>query len=171
MRTFLVALAPSLLLALSPPLAVDYTKIVGGDPVPWPLTNVTSISVVWSPPGSDATISKYEIRIDGGDWLNAYTSPSYTITGLDPAQTVSVEVRAVSSDGTGDPSSPPVEFTSAPSRKPNAPYALCGSKARHTKILPSRASPQLRLRSRSARTLTFPFWYASSRSLNPVSNM
>ena len=69
--------------------------------------NVRDITVEWN--GSDSVgIDYYEVRIDGGSWINVGTSTSYTFTNVEEGYHI-VEVRAVDHVGNIDKDS--VEFT------------------------------------------------------------
>ncbi|MEM4488443.1 MAG: Ig-like domain-containing protein, partial [Desulfurococcaceae archaeon] len=60
--------------------------------------NIRNITVYWTASDTLSGIDHYEVRIDGGSWINVGTSTSYTFTNLAEG-THTVEVKAVDRAG------------------------------------------------------------------------
>ncbi len=86
----------------------------------------TSVTVAWTAPAAELTITGYELRWRGGAdtaWTNvpglASTETSYTITGLQPRTTYEVGVRALAATTVGAWSEPiTVSTTATPASAP-----------------------------------------------------
>lgn len=70
------------------------------------------VTLDWSPPASDggATILKYQVSLDEGEWTDTAGAGSHTCTGLSNGQSYTFRVRAVNSAGAG----PAASVTAAP---------------------------------------------------------
>ena len=86
----------------------------------------TSVTVAWTPPAAELTITGYELQWRGGAdtaWTNVpglpSTENSYTITGLQPRTTYEVRVRALAATTGGAWSEPITVSTTAPAAPPS----------------------------------------------------
>ena len=94
-----------------------------------------SVELTWSPPSNGgATITSYEVSIDGGGWTtiattssgvvvdgNIVTTIAATVTGLTNGTEYDIRIRAVNSAGQSAPSN---TVTTTPRTLPGAPTAL-----------------------------------------------
>ena len=67
----------------------------------------TEINIAWDTPANNgAAISSYKIDVDGRITDTGSTATTARLTGFSPSETVTIQVAAVNSEGTGDYSTP-----------------------------------------------------------------
>lgn len=119
----------------------DFTDIYSAAVAPGVPTSVASVSptsttltLQWSAPSTGGTVDNYETRIDGGT-ASANTSP-HTFTGLTPATSHTLEVRAVGPAG----ASSWVSVSDTTPGVPNVPTSV-SVVAHHTTLVLSWSPP------------------------------
>ncbi len=83
-------------------------SIIINSPINGTITNTSSMTIMWAGNDSVSGIDHYEIRIDGGSWLNVGTSTSHDFTSLSDGSHTA-DVKAV--DNAGNEATDIVTFT------------------------------------------------------------
>ena len=96
---------------------------------------LTEILIEWrAPDDGGSPITRYEIRVDAGTWMQGTTATMFRITGLVASGTYSVSVRAVNAYGTGEASAALIVRTVLAATKPRSARSLTARPTGETSI-------------------------------------